>query len=54
MLINDKDILTYIGNSRLGDKEEDIQFKATIKDFSTYKDVKTTLISRPFFKKQKD
>lgn len=45
ILVGD-DIVVYVGN-RLGDRDTTIKMKATIKEHSVYKDVKTTKVNRP-------
>jgi len=40
------DIVVYVGN-KLGERDEVIKMKATIKEHSVYKDVKTTKVNRP-------
>lgn len=40
------DIITYIGN-KMGERDQSINFKATIKAHSEYNGVKSTLVNRP-------
>lgn len=41
-------IIVYMGSKKLGEKGEAVSFKATVKQHSDYKGVKTTKVNRPF------
>lgn len=41
------DIIVYIGGKKLGEVDENIKFKATVKAHDEYQEVKTTRVNRP-------
>jgi len=41
------DILVHFGNKHIGEKGQNINFRATVKKHSEYKGIKSTIVNRP-------